>query len=863
MTEQQIRSIPKELQNFPQWHVYKLIDRGNGKKGKPPVSPVTGNPIFWNNPKTFLTFDQALSALKENKPRNLAGLGFVFTGEEPFSGIDIDSCLTGSGVVPGVLPILERFKTTYTEVSPSGKGLRIIGRGKLPEGDAGGKRGNFEAYSAKRFLTITGNTFEGRSSIGDFTENLAWFRREYTTIPKIAPGASPCVSHSEKTREKPNFPDSGDGYPRSPEDVIRLVEHSKNADKFRNLMAGDDCGDHSRADLALCSILAFYCGKDPALIEATFNLSKLAEREKWKRADYRARTIQTAIEKTGDTFRPSPKPENKKRYAEPEKAGLPKINANVETGHLERCANAGLDALSAGGAGVYKRAGDLVEIRRDDNIDLPEIVWPTGEPYISVLSMPVLREMLDKMAVWSRWNSKTNEDQVIPPPKSILETILARGRWPNVPTLTMVTENPMFCRDGSIIENPGWDNKTGVFFAPVKGENWTIPKNPTACEIREAKNALSEVFCDFPFRRDCHLSAAISAILTLLSGLAYLNRPLFMFDANIRGSGKTLAADTCSLIANGRPLPKMAQSKDVDEDRKRIFSLALCGARAILVDNVDQRFGNSAIDAAITCEGRITDRLLGFSEMKVLPFMATWFVTGNNIQCSGDVSRRIIPIKMISEEERPEGRTDFKHPDLRAWVVSNRVRLATAGLSILRGFAVAGSPDQGLKPYGSFENWSKIVRNAVVWCGFADPLEGNEEVQQDADSDIQAIRAVLRSWYDTFGEIPMTLSAVSRTIQGDPDFAEDPEGTRRRNEALSNLFDALAVISPCENTGKWDVKGAGYVLKKYKERVIGGLRFERVADRNSVGAWKVRQVRKSEARRPEQPQATPIYREVI
>lgn len=306
MTEEQKSKIPKELRDLAQWQVYKLTDRGNGKKGKPPVSPTTGKEISWNTPKNFLTFDQAVSALRENRPGNLAGIGLVFTGKEPLSGIDIDSCLTEAGEpLPEIRPILERI-STYTEVSPSGKGLRIIGRGKLPDHDHGGKSDRFEVYSSGRFLTITGNVYQARAKIEDFGDSLAWFRQTYAKAPP-KPAGTVSIPPAPASPSAP----IGAGYLRTPEEVIRVAGLAKTGDKFKSLMDGDTSlhgGDHSAADMALMLILAFYCGKDPGLMEATFNLSGLANREKWKtRADYRERTIQKAIENTRETFKPSTK----------------------------------------------------------------------------------------------------------------------------------------------------------------------------------------------------------------------------------------------------------------------------------------------------------------------------------------------------------------------------------------------------------------------------------------------------------------------------------------------------------------------------------------------------------------------------
>lgn len=299
MTETQINSLPRELKDLKQWVCYILKPRGNGKMGKPPASPITGKPISWTDPKNFFPFDRAVKALRENKPGNLAGVGIVFTGEEPLSGIDIDDCLdAGGNPKPGIQDIANRLDS-YTEVSPSGKGIRIIGAGKLPEGDKGGKHGDYEAYSAGRFLTITGNVFQSRNLIREFSSDLAWFRKTYATKPEEK--ASP--RGQQDTRQS-----SG---PLSDDDILKIVSNPKvkNSAKIQGLMSG---GSDSEGDAALINCFAFYT-KDFAQIERLMRGTKRT-RQKW--ADKRGKDnflvyeIKRLLKNyKGGSFEPKAKPQ--------------------------------------------------------------------------------------------------------------------------------------------------------------------------------------------------------------------------------------------------------------------------------------------------------------------------------------------------------------------------------------------------------------------------------------------------------------------------------------------------------------------------------------------------------------------------
>lgn len=137
-------AIPQELKQRPQWVVHRE---------KIPFSPKTGRRASSTDLMTWGTFFEALEALDTGR---YDGVGFVFCSADPYSGIDLDKCRdpeTGK-LTLGARAIVDAFKGAYTEVSPSGTGVHIIARGKLPEK---GKRCEWiEAYTQDRYFTVTG-----------------------------------------------------------------------------------------------------------------------------------------------------------------------------------------------------------------------------------------------------------------------------------------------------------------------------------------------------------------------------------------------------------------------------------------------------------------------------------------------------------------------------------------------------------------------------------------------------------------------------------------------------------------------------------------------------------------------------------
>ena len=139
-----------------------------------------------------------------------------------------------------------------------------------------------------------------------------------------------------------------------------------------------------------------------------------------------------------------------------------------------------------------------------------------------------------------------------------------------------------------------------------------------------------------------------------------------------------------------------------------------------------------------------TDRILGQSRTVELPLKMAWFGTGNNIQFVADLPRRICHIRLEPTVERPDQVGGFKYTNVDQYVKQNRARFVAACLTILRGWFADGKKDKNLPPWGSFEGWSSVVRNAVVWAGLPDPGLTRQAVH-DADEDTHALREMIRA----------------------------------------------------------------------------------------------------------------------
>lgn len=146
-----------ELATLRQWVCWRLVPR-KPKPTKVPYCPATGEFASTVDPKTWGTFQEACSAFVQSG--DYAGIGFVFTEGDPYVGVDLDNAIADDGTVSAEAQEICRSFATYTEISPSGRGLHLVGRTKLGA-FKGIKKGKIEVYSAGRYFTITGQVPEG------------------------------------------------------------------------------------------------------------------------------------------------------------------------------------------------------------------------------------------------------------------------------------------------------------------------------------------------------------------------------------------------------------------------------------------------------------------------------------------------------------------------------------------------------------------------------------------------------------------------------------------------------------------------------------------------------------------------------
>lgn len=271
--------IPIELQREAEWCLWKKELRPNGQITKIPYDPKTGKNAKSNDPTTFASYEYAYEVFETEGEYD--GMGIRVS--KGFAAIDIDHCYE-DGTFSDIASALMDAVLSYTEFSPSGKGLRIIFRTDAQYNKVRyyvkNPNNGVEIYirgATERFVTITGNTLVN-APIKTLTDDML------TDI---------CSRFMSRKQKSDKLTDE------------QIIEKASASSKFHALFRGDMTSynnDHSSADLALCNILAFWTGKDAKQMDSIFRRSGLYRADKWEREDYRNATIGKAIADTTEVY---------------------------------------------------------------------------------------------------------------------------------------------------------------------------------------------------------------------------------------------------------------------------------------------------------------------------------------------------------------------------------------------------------------------------------------------------------------------------------------------------------------------------------------------------------------------------------
>ena len=454
--------------------------------------------------------------------------------------------------------------------------------------------------------------------------------------------------------------------------------------------------------------------------------------------------------------------------------------------------------------------------RRGD-IPVRIVTAEDGRPVIENLTVDRLRHEVARAAEWkTRKRSQKGEGreaQASPPRDVILDMLASPPEKIPLPVLSRLTRVPAFAPDGTLVDRPGYDAASRIYYAPEPGLVIPpVPKEPTGEDVRRAAETLVEPFVDFPLKGDSDLAHVFSLVLIpFVREMVAGYTPLHLIEAPCPGSGKGLLRDVALTPGVGKATP--ITLGDEAETRKKITSALIRGTGSFDIDNA-RRIDSGNLSAALTMDPW-TDRILGVNRDVSVPNRCAWTATANNPVLTTELARRCVRIRIESNVERPWTREGFRYPNLLEWARGRRGELIAASLTIVSAWIADGKPSWPGRPLGSFEPWSRVLGGILDRAGVGGFLDNLPDLWDAADIEGAAWRELIARWWEAFKTTEIGIADLFP-------FAEKIDGIdlgRGQERSQRTAF--------------------GMRLRCMRDRIISGYQIMAAGKENRAAKWRL------------------------
>jgi putative DNA primase/helicase len=750
-----VKAIPAELRERPQWIVWRYEDRA-GRRTKVLYDPIRRKSrAKANDPLTWASFDEAMAAFNAG---GFDGIGYVFSEDDPYFGADLDECLRDGEVLTWAAPIVAKLPT-FGEVSPSGTGIKFIGRGKIPpevkakykvetgtnrRNMAGDGTGALEVYDCRRYFTITGNVFNGQAAIAD----LPGVAAELFLLAKDKPGKTRSGGRRRSSKPAPD----GDAPPtlldppgagHSDDDVLRVAGDDM---QFNDLWAGrHSFGSPSEADMSLCNRLASLCGPGQhEQVRRLFLRSELGKRDKAHvRTDYLDRTIAKAYEGRTEYYQWAPQ-------ASPAAAKAPSLNGEVphhpatDVPNLTELGNARRLIAAHGSRLRYSKPIGLW-FEWDESRWRPDqrgAVWQFAKDTVRQLGHEAAEALTDqRRQATLRWALKSEEKKVI---AAMIELAWSEPGIPIMPDALDADPWLLNTPSGTVMLNTGK-------LRPHRQEDLiskstTVPFDPKA-ECPRWEKTLLEIFADDQ-EMVAYAKRALGYSLTGVIG----EHALFLCYGTGR-NGKNTVLDTVhailgdyATIANPRTFLSAGQNDHL------AMVADLMGRRFVPTDEVEE--GEQLAESMVK---RLTgNKVLKARFMRQNPFefpvlFKIWMPANYKPEIQGQDegiwSRiRVIPFEVyFPPEKRIKGLSDIlvaeEGPGILRWLVEGSVEWHRIGLA---------EPQKVLNAIKAYRSEQNVLMDFLGRC--AESYLENETLRLQVKVETNKLYARYVAWCKDNGE---------------------------------------------------------------------------------------------------------------
>lgn len=353
-------------------------------------------------------------------------------------------------------------------------------------------------------------------------------------------------------------------------------------------------------------------------------------------------------------------------------------------------------------------------------------------------------------------------------------------RCNSIPEVVHISTFPIYDESWKL-SPPGYQN--GIYYDCPE----SLGKLSVERDVDAIRECLFDLVVDFPFADHSDRENFFGLLLTPIVSVALnSNRPMHLVGASMPRTGKTkLIEEILGGVVLGYPTPAIQFSSSDEEFDKRIVGMLKMGKPIVHLDNLKRKLDSAALASLLTAtyyQGRILGTNTEFRGANTMTVVGS----GNNVQGSSEIIRRTVPITLTPQSDEPEKRTDFKHKQLRRFIMDNRNKILGCLLGIIENWKAADMPRSNVT-LGGFEEWAACVGGMLQMHGFCAWMNNWTDWVQIGDPEREDMRVFVDAWWLEVGGAKMKCVELLRIAEETKVFPEVflPQTERGRMISLS------------------------------------------------------------------------------
>jgi phage/plasmid primase-like uncharacterized protein len=450
---------------------------------------------------------------------------------------------------------------------------------------------------------------------------------------------------------------------------------------------------------------------------------------------------------------------------------------------------------------LFRRGNKLTQIYKDD-LEKAFIVPTTKDHLVTLLAYS---------ANWTQTRAEGKIANVMVPERLAKHLLTSPPR--DLPRLDGVLHLPFFNSDRELVKTNGFHKKDKIFLdTKIDLPEFLFGEKISKDICMKSKKLLYDVCEDFPFLTNADRVNFFTAFFHCITKKLYSGpSPILFINGTRPNTGKTLLAELVWIAQIGAEPVSVGWPTSEEEQEKLINSLFLEGRTIFFFDNLRSNKLDSSVLAKLGTQQTWSGRLLGGNDLLKCPNSAQVIFTVNNLSATTEIARRSPRTRLESPHPSSHKRplSSFKFPNIRDWMLRNRIEFLTAIYAITKYWIDLGCPPPAHGRYlPSFEGWSETLGGIFEAAEIEGFLEGQDEYTDSLDDEAENMDALLNLWWSFKKDGVVT-----------------PSDLLKSSELKEMLLHILGPVNSNAIPSEFGKK-----LKEWKGRIVGSFKIEQVKD---------------------------------